>query len=66
MNGFYSKVHTQIFLLYYIKNSKYCFYFQNNQVEEVTSILGTNTLAEANVEIIENSASGTNYFAKVS
>ena len=36
---------------------------QNNQVEEVTKILGTNTLGS--VEIIENSASGTNYFAKV-
>jgi len=39
------------------------YYSKNNQVTEVTNILGTNTL-EGNVEIIENSASGTNYFAK--
>ena len=37
---------------------------QNNQVEEVTKILGTNELGA--VEIIENTSSGTNYFAKVS
>ena len=34
-----------------------------NQVEEVTKILGTNSLNGE--EIIENSSSGTNYFAKV-
>ena len=36
---------------------------QNNQVEEITKVLGTNSLG--GVQIIENSASGTNYFAKV-
>ena len=38
---------------------------KNSQVAAVTSILGTNQLPNS-VDIIENSASGTNYFAKVS
>merc|ERR1719322_2157249 len=38
------------------------YYSKNNQVEESTKVLGTNSLG--GVQIIENSASGTNYFAK--
>ena len=37
---------------------------KNSQVESVTSILGTNTMGTE--PIIENTSSGTNYFAKVS
>lgn len=36
---------------------------KNSQVESITSILGTNTMGTE--PIIENTSSGTNYFAKV-
>merc|ERR1712066_475910 len=44
------------------KMNKY--YSKNNQESVVTEILGSNTFAGTSTTIIENSASGTNYFAK--